>query len=108
MIELKLIPDGNVKVPGEAKDHRVLRTHLEDNSNAIPSVSADPIESWRDVKRTVPGSGEYVALRVPGVVADYDQTTLDAMRDALTTNINGLKAHPEGWQAVETQALSAD
>jgi len=95
-IQIKLIPDGLATVPAEAKDHGILQSYLE-NSGDIPTVEGDPIETWRDVERVVFGSGQYVALRVPGAPADYDSTTLNAMRDALVTNINGLKAHPDGW-----------
>ena len=100
MIEIKLIPDGAAEVPAEAKDHAILQTYLEQQGD-VPAVEGDPIESWRDVERVVPGNGAYVALRVPRSTADYDPSTLDNLVTALESNINGLKKHPNGWTEVE-------
>lgn len=100
MIELKLIPDGMAQVPAEAKDDPILAGHLKAASN-IPDDANAPISGWRDVERVVPGSGEYIALRVPGAVSDYPGSSLDGIKNAIVNNISGLKAHPDGWQVVE-------
>lgn len=100
MIEIKLIPDGLGQAPFEARDHTILAGHLQEASDVLSDLSG-PIDGWRDVTRVVPGHGNYIALRVPGEQADYSQTTLDEFRDAIIDNINGLKAHPDGWTEVE-------
>jgi hypothetical protein len=98
MIEKRLLPDGVAKVPAEARDHSVLTTLLE--TNASPSSNSPP-SSWREVTHVVPGHGEYIVLRLPGSLEDYSGNTLDAFENAIVGNINGLKAHPEGWVEVE-------
>jgi len=98
-VQIRLIPDGSARIPAEAKDHKILKTHLE-SAGDIPAVEGDPIEGWEDIERVVPGSGESVKLRGPNAVSDYDQATLNAIRDAVITNIDGLKAHPGGWQDI--------
>ena len=100
MIELTLIPDGSPGVPVEATDHAILASHLEESATVLDDP-LDPLDGWRDISRVVPGSGEYIALRAPGQPGDYSQTTLDGIRDAVVDNINGLKAHPDGWTAVD-------
>lgn len=104
MIELKLIPDGLTNVPAEAKDHGTLASHLE--NNASPSGTS-PVASWREAERIVPGHGEYIKIRLPGSLADESGNTLDAFENAIVGNINGLKAHPEGWVEVDDDEATA-
>lgn len=99
MIELKLIPDVPGTVPFESKDDSLMATYLSGASN-IPDDANAPISGWREIRRVVPGHGEYVALRVPGEPTDYPGSTLDAIANAITNNIGGLKPHAEGWQYV--------
>lgn len=106
MIELKLIPDGLGRVPPEATDDEILAGLLEAASN-IPDDSTAPIAGWRDVERVVPGTGEYLALRLPGTVDDYPGGTLDSVANALVGNINGLKTHPNGWTNVEPDTFQS-
>ena len=99
MIELKLIPDAGTEVPVGATDHGHLASLLQDN--ASPSENS-PISSWHDVDRVVPGHDRYIKLRLPSSLDDESQTTRDAVTDAIVNNINGLKAHPDGWQDVQS------
>lgn len=98
MIELILIPDGMSNLPAEAKDHGILATNLSEN--ASPS-SSSPIASWREAERVVEPAKNQVRVRLPGTLSDESSTTLDAFENAIVGNINGLKAHPDGWQEVE-------
>lgn len=102
MIEHKFIPDGLTQLPSEARDHEVLAVYLE-AAEDIPADSDDPIESWRDIKRKVPGHGEHMVLRLPDTAEDYSSTTLDAIVEAIESNVTGLKAHPGGWTEIETE-----
>jgi len=104
MIELKLIPDGQPQVPYEARDHGWLWDIIQSNStteqrNAF--VDQTPCDSIRDIQRVVPGSGDFIDIRLPGDVTDYPSSLLDAVEQFFTNNIAGLKAHPNGWQYVE-------
>jgi len=93
MIEIKLIPDGGDGVPVESKDHGILADRLE----AADPPDQSPAPSWRDIQRVVPGTAEYVALRIPGATLDdYNEYALDNFATAVA-NINGLKKHPDGW-----------
>ena len=102
-VAIDVIPDGTAEVPTEARDHGILATHLE--AAPIPDVPDTALSGWRDVERVVYGSGRRIELRVGGegeTLADFPDTALDAIRDAIVSNINGLKAHPDGWHNVET------
>jgi len=96
-IRIKLIPDGLVEVPPEARDDGVQELYLSGVDN-IPASSEDPIDSWRDIERRVTGSGTHIELRVPGSLDDYDSVTLETIRDSIVSNVSGLKAHPNGWE----------
>lgn len=100
MIQIKLIPDGGTEIPVEARDDEIMASHLQ---SASPS-SGSPVDTWRDVKRVVPGSNEYILLRVgdeQATLSDYSSSTLDAFANAVVNNIAGLKKHPDGWKQVD-------
>lgn len=100
MIEIKLIPDGGSEVPYEATENRVLAAMLRDNAN--PSENS-PMHSWRDVRRVVPSHRGYIKLRLPGTLEDESDSTKDAVVNAITNQIDGLKPHPDGWQEIEQE-----
>ena len=102
MIRLRFIPDGNDRVPQEATDHGLLATHLKNDGDPVLSVdnNENTASSWRDVRRIIPGHRKFISITVPGNLADYSQTTLDAFQNAIVDNVNGLKAHPDGWTEV--------
>lgn len=106
MIELKLIPDGASEVPAEARDHGILATHLENNGSPSSDTAnaTGTANTWKDIERIVPGHREYIAIRVPGEVADYSGNSLDGFKNAIVNNISGLKAHPDGWTHVTPSA----
>lgn len=106
MIELKLIPDGIPQVPAEAKDHAWLWDLIQSNStqaqrDAFVNQTPDSVSGIRDIQRVVPGSGDYIAIRLPGEPAGYPDSLLDAVAQFFTNNIPNLKAHPSGWQYVD-------
>jgi len=103
MIELQFIPDGAAEVPVEAREHNILATHLQNDGDPVLSTEDgdDVASSWREITRVIPGHGRYIAIRIPGQPGEYSQTTLDGLRTAVVGNITGLKAHPDGWEAIE-------
>jgi len=103
MIELQFIPDGAGKVPVEARNHSILATHLQTDADPVLATEDgdDAASSWREITRVIPGNGHSIVIRAPGQPGDYSQTTLDGLRTAIVGNINGLKAHPDGWRATE-------
>ena len=101
-VVIKLLPEGAAEVPAESRDHGILATYLE--GAAIPNVPDTALSGWRDVERVVSGDGSRVELRVGGEgdsVADFPDAALDTISTAITTNISGLKPHPDGWHNVE-------
>lgn len=100
MIQIEIIPDGAASLPTEARDHGILATHLENNNADIKGNNSVVID-WRGVERVVQQDRMY--LRAQGTLADYQQMALDAMTNAIVNNINGVKAHPDGWQEVDEQ-----
>jgi len=105
MIELKLIPDGATEVPAEATDDGILATYLQNNAGPLPDTggTVETASSWRDIERSIPAHREFVAVRVPGEAAAYSEQSLNGIRNALVDNITGLKAHPNGWEAVDDE-----
>jgi len=102
-VAIELIPDRSSKAPAEARDDSILATHLE--QAGIPDVPDTTLSGWRDVQRVVYGDGSRIELRVGSdstTVADLPDTALDVITNAIVSNINGLKAHPDGWHNVET------
>jgi hypothetical protein len=102
-VKIVLIPDGIAQVPTEARDHSVLAGHLE--QAGIPDVPGTALSGWRDVERVVHGDGSRIELRVrgeDGSLTDFPDTALDAIENAIVSNVDGLKAHPDGWRDVET------
>ena len=101
-VEITLIPDGSGVVPAEARDHDILAAHLE--GAGIPDVLDTPLSGWRDVERTVYGDRSRTELRTGGEddsLAGFPDAALDTITNAVVSNINGLKAHPDGWHNVE-------
>ncbi|ELZ96066.1 hypothetical protein C440_05732 [Haloferax mucosum ATCC BAA-1512] len=86
MMEIKLLPDGLSSLPREARDHNALSVYLD---GSIPD--------WDTVERVVSGTG-LLKLRVPDNMSQADRDTVVA---TLTSNISGIKAHPDGWDTVE-------
>jgi len=104
MIELKLIPDALPQVPAEATDHDWLWDLIQSNSTQAQReafANNTPADGINDIQRVVPGHGKYIAIRVPGELADYPNSLLDAVEQFFTNDINGLKSHPKGWKVVE-------
>lgn len=98
MIELKIIPDGG-QIPYELTDDQIIKDLLQAASN-IPDDPNAPISNWHDVGRVIPGSKNYIALRVPGEPPDYPGDSLNIIGNAITNNINGVKKHPNGWEYI--------
>lgn len=101
-VAIALIPDGSAGVPVEAREHAILATHLE--GAGIPDVPDTTLSGWRDVERVIYGDGNRVELRIGGEddsLADFSDAALDTISGGITTNINGLKSHPNGWHDVE-------
>lgn len=96
MIEIRLLPDGLTDLPVEARDHGVLAAHLEGNG---PPNTTPASRGWRSIEREIEPTG--VVLRLPGTLDDYQTATLDGIEKAITGNVNGLKAHADGWTVVE-------
>jgi len=92
MIELKLIPTTGSTVPAIATSQSALADALEGQG----SGGLD----WSEVERVVPGTKDYVALRVPRDPGEVDQAALDALGEAVTSSIGGLTEHPDGWTEV--------
>jgi hypothetical protein len=102
-VAIDLIPDGLPEIPAEARDSSIVATHLE--GGGIEGVPNTPLSGWRDVERVVDGKGRSVKLRVGDedtTVNDLPDAALDTIATAIVSNINGLKAHPDGWHDVET------
>ena len=102
-VAIELIPDGSAEAPAEARDHGILTTYMK--NAGIPDVPDTTLSGWRDVERVVYGSGRHVGLRVGDeaeTLADFPDTALATLSDAIVTNINGLQTHPDGWHNVET------
>lgn len=98
MIEIEILPDGRSELPVEARDHGVLATHLEaGNPDVEPNNSV--VIDWREVERNV--SRRRIVLRAPGTLDEYNSTAIDAISNAILNNVDGVKAHPDGWREVE-------
>lgn len=96
MIQIKLIPEGDSKLPVEAEDHGV----LADNLKGADPPDHSPAPSWRDIRRVV--HKEYLYLEIDGSLDDYADGALDGFATAIA-NINGMKKHPDGWVEIEDE-----
>jgi len=80
-----------------ARDDQKLAEFLEQATVSDTS----PLESWRDVQRVRPGSRDHIALKIPGALDEYTDTTLTSLEDAIVSNIPELRKHDSGWTVVE-------
>lgn len=97
MIECRLIPDGLTELPAEAREQGILASHLE-SANADIEGNNSVVAAWRDVEREI--QREYIALRLPGTLDEYQSAALDATTGAIVNNVAGVKVHPDGWNEV--------
>ena len=94
-VEIVLIPDGNLQIPQELVDDGIVATYLSD----VTVPDGVPIDSWRAIERETPAHHRWMVLRVRGIMlSDVPDTLLTAVHEALTTQIAGVRPHPDGWK----------
>lgn len=93
MMQAKLIPDGMERLPAEARDDGIIAAHLE---NAGDGEGGPP---WDEVRRVK--APDHILLQVDAGPDDHPGAALDALVQAVASNINGVKAHPAGWTEVD-------
>lgn len=97
-VAIKLLPDELAELPPELVDDGIVATYLQDMK--VPKDV--PIDSWRQIERVVMGGRKVYILRVRGVkLTDVPDKTLQETQELITTNVNGVKTHPNGWYEVE-------
>jgi len=94
MIQIKIIPDGTERLPIEAKDHRIQADKLRG-----VDLTDESAPSWNDITREI--HRDYIYLQIKGDLDNYSDKSLDEYVGAFTS-IDGIKAHPEGWQEIAT------
>jgi hypothetical protein len=97
------------EIPAEAGDHGILWSTIQSNSTeverqALIANTTAEVTGIRDIRRVVPGSGDYIMLQLPGTLNDYPDDLLDTVAGFVTDGINNLKAHPDGWSEVNEAA----
>ena len=94
-VETVLIPDGGSQIPQELADDGIVATHL----SGLQVPDGAPIDSWRAIERETPGDKSQMVLRVRGIMlSDVPDSLLTQAHEALTTEVSGVKPHPDGWQ----------